>query len=66
MGSLIKEALDAANEAKDVLAFAGSRVVMLLSLSGRLTPNLVGVLALKPDAIECIVSKDTPARCIEI
>ena len=39
----------------------GRRVTVLV-LGGRLTPNLVGVLALRPAAVEFIVSKDTPTR----
>lgn len=43
----------------------GRRVTVLV-LGGRLTPNLVGILALRPAAVEFIVSEDTPARYEEI
>ncbi len=43
----------------------GRRVTVLM-LGGRLTPNLVGVLALRPAVVEFIVSKDTPTRYREI
>jgi len=42
-----------------------SRVSVLI-LGGRLTANLVGILALQPDAVEFVVSEDTPARYAEI
>jgi len=43
-----------------------SRRVTVLVLGGRLTPNLVGILALRPAAVEFIISKDTPTRYEEI
>jgi len=43
-----------------------SRRVAVLTLGGRLTPNLVGMLALQPSAVEFIVSEDTPTRYAEI
>jgi hypothetical protein len=36
--------------------------VRVLVLGGRLTPSLVGILSNPPDAIEFIVSSDTPSR----
>ncbi|MCZ7575159.1 MAG: DUF1887 family CARF protein [Ardenticatenaceae bacterium] len=43
-----------------------SQQVTVLILGGRLTPNLVGILALQPHAVEFIVSEDTRARYDEI
>ncbi len=43
-----------------------SKRVTVLVLGGRLTPNLVGILTLKPMVVEFIVSKDTPTRYTEI
>jgi hypothetical protein len=43
-----------------------SKRVIVLILGGRLTPNLVGILALKPTTVEFIVSEDTRTRYTEI
>ncbi len=43
-----------------------SKRVTVLVLGGRLTPNLVGILTLKPMAVEFIVSEDTRPRYTEI
>ncbi len=43
-----------------------TRRVIVLILGGRLTPNLVGILALQPIMVEFVVSEDTPARHSEI
>ncbi len=40
--------------------------VTVLVLGGRLTPNLVGILALQPAAVEFVVSEDKPMRYNEI
>jgi len=40
--------------------------VSIILLGGRLTPNLVGILALRPVAVEFIVSQDTPNRYREL
>ncbi|RMF29269.1 MAG: DUF1887 family protein [Chloroflexi bacterium] len=39
-----------------------SHRVTVLILGGRLTPNLIGILLLRPKAVEFIVSEDTPTR----
>jgi hypothetical protein len=39
-----------------------NRVVVLL-VGGRLTPNVIGILALRPCAVEMVVSTDTPGQC---
>ncbi len=43
-----------------------SQRVTVLILGGRLTPNLVGILALQPNAVEFVVSQDTKGRYEEI
>jgi hypothetical protein len=39
-----------------------SRRVMILLVGGRLTPNFIGVLGYKPDAVECLVSEDEKSK----
>ena len=39
-----------------------SETVMILLVGGRATPNVLGVLTYRPDAVEYVVSKDEPDR----
>jgi hypothetical protein len=38
------------------------RRIMVILLGGRLTPNFIGILAYRPDMVECVVSEDEQSK----